>query len=160
MRLSHNIAIALSGVSWLGIGVFLLFKGFLLLLDPFSCKEGALFLPLFGSVASCYEQGSLILICISLFFGFIKGRWILAKRAKQVIKGILQHPSPLPLSKVYNKSYLFLIGAMMLLGFSLQWLSFPYDCRGAIDIAIGSALINGSAFYFRHLIEAKSKKSS
>jgi len=46
---------------------------------------------------------------------------------------------------------------MLSLGLIVKWAPVPYDVRGLVDVAIGSALTNGSAFYFRHL--AMKKKS-
>jgi hypothetical protein len=31
-------------------------------------------------------------------------------------------------------------------------LSIPFDIRGGVDVAIGSALINGAMLYFRHML--------
>ena len=45
----------------------------------------------------------------------------------------------------------------MLMGMSLRWVSIPYDIKGVIDVAVGSALANGSAFYFRYFAEQKTK---
>ena len=39
---------------------------------------------------------------------------------------------------------------MACLGFILRF--FPLDVRGAVDIAVGSALINGAILYLRHAI--------
>jgi hypothetical protein len=38
---------------------------------------------------------------------------------------------------------------MMALGLVFRFLPIPIDLRGLIDVAIGSALINGAMLYFR-----------
>jgi hypothetical protein len=42
-----------------------------------------------------------------------------------------------------------LMGIMILLGLSMKWLGLPIEIRGTIDVAIGSALMNGGIAYFR-----------
>jgi hypothetical protein len=38
---------------------------------------------------------------------------------------------------------------MVLLGLVIRFLPIPIDARGLVDVAIGSALINGAMLYFR-----------
>jgi hypothetical protein len=38
---------------------------------------------------------------------------------------------------------------MMMLGMIFRYLPIPIDVRGFIDLAIGSALMNGAMLYFR-----------
>ncbi len=157
MKIRHGLAISLSGVLWMLIGVFLLLKGFSLLLHPSSDQAPSL-LPYLTSLTTQPEQGSLLLVSIGLIIGFIKGRLVLAKTATRIIRKIESLPNPCSLASVYGPSYLILLASMMGLGMLLNKLPVPYDLRGVIDIAVGSALTNGSAFYFRHFAEAKRKK--
>lgn len=157
MRIRHGLAIALSGVLWMAIGIFLLMKGFSHLLHTSPDQAPAL-LPYLGSLAKQPEQGSLILVSIGLLIGFIKGRLILSKTAARVIAKIQSLPNPCPLSSVYGPSYLILLAGMVCLGMLVRWLPIAYDIKGVVDVAIGSALTNGSAFYFRHFADAKRKK--
>ncbi len=156
MKIRHGVGIVLSGVIWMGAGFFLMLKGFSLLLHPQLGKE-AFLIPKMGSLAGSLEQASLALVCLGLVIGFIKGRVVLSKTATRVITRILSLPNPLPISSLYPLSYILLLSSMILLGVSLRWVSLPYDVKGVVDVAIGSALINGSAFYFRYFIDKKQK---
>ncbi|MBS0626653.1 MAG: hypothetical protein JSS09_00400 [Verrucomicrobia bacterium] len=156
MNIRHGLAITLSGVLWMAIGVFLLLKGFSHLLHSSPGQEPAL-LPYIGSFVKDPEQGSLVLVSLGLLIGFIKGRVVLAKTAARVIAKILSLPNPCSFSSIYGPSYLLLLGSMVCLGMLIRWLPIAYDVKGVVDIAIGSALTNGSAFYFRHFADAKRK---
>ncbi|MES2199635.1 MAG: hypothetical protein V4489_05670 [Chlamydiota bacterium] len=157
MNIRHGLAIALSGTLWMTIGILLLFKGFSYLLHSTPGQVPSL-LPYLSSFTKQAEQASLILVSVGLLIGFIKGRLILAKTAARVIKKIESLPNPCPILSVYSPGYLMLLGSMVFLGMLFKWLPLAYDIKGVIDIAIGSALTNGSAFYFRHFADAKRKK--
>ncbi len=156
MKIRHGAAIIFSGALWMGVGVLLLVKGFSLLLHP-AVGKVSLLMPYMGSFAEQKEQASLILISIGLVIGFFKGRFVLAKSAARVIARIVSLPNPCSVFSMYTRSYVILIGSMMLMGMSLRWVSIPYDIKGIVDVAIGSALTNGSAFYFRYFAEQKKK---
>lgn len=149
------MAIAFSGITWMGIGVLLLIKGFSLVLTPISLGTGAVLLPGMISMAGSLQQASLILICLGIFVGFLKGRLILSRSANRIIKRILSLPNPCSVRTIYPRSYLILLGSMMTLGMAIKWIPIPYDLKGVIDVAVGSALINGSAFYFRQFAMTK-----
>lgn len=156
MKIRHGAAIIFSGALWMGVGVLLLVKGFSLLLHP-AAGSTSILMSYMGSFAEQKEQASLILISVGLVIGFFKGRFVLAKSASRVIARIVSLPNPCPVFSIYTRSYVILIASMMLMGMSLKWVSIPYDIKGVIDVAIGSALTNGSAYYFRHFAEQKKK---
>jgi hypothetical protein len=152
MKVRQGVAIALSGITWMGIGSLLLTKGFSFILIPSSLGAGgALFLPKLSSLVGSAQQASLLLVCVAIFVGFLKGRLVLSRSANRIISRILALPNPCSILSIYPRSYLILLASMMALGMGLKWIPIPYDLRGFIDIAVGSALINGSAFYFRQL---------
>lgn len=152
MRLTHPMCILLSGAVWLGVGIMLLTKGLNLVVqaahpDHFSAK--AWIIPSLTSIAGGREQAALLIIATGLLLGFIKGRWVLVKSVQRTVTRILSQPSPLKFSQIYAKSYYFLILGMMGLGFILKLLPLAADFKGLIDVAIGSALMNGALLYFR-----------
>ncbi len=153
MNIRHGLAIAISGTLWMAIGILLLLKGFSYLLHPSPDITPSL-LPYLGKS----DQAPLILVSVGLLIGFIKGSLILAKTATRVIKKIESLPNPCSILSVYSPAYLLLLASMVFLGMLFKWLPLAYDIKGVIDIAIGSALINGSAFYFRHFADARRKK--
>jgi len=155
MRINPRYGIIFSGCLWMVIGLFLLIKGLkYLVLSPYVQHDGLI--DTLGSLTGDRKQAPLILVGAGLFVGFIKGRWVLLKTVKRVIAKIAALPNPAKISEIYSLSYMLLILGMILLGFLLKWLPLDYSIRGFIDTAIGSALINGSMFYFRFSkIEAK-----
>lgn len=155
MKIRHGLAITLSGVLWMAVGILLLLKGFSLLLHP--SGQTLPLLSFIQALTKDAEQASLILVSLGLLIGFLKGRLVLAKTASRIIKKILSLPNPCAISSIYGRGYLLLLASMVFLGMLLKWIPVPHDIKGVIDIAIGSALTNGSAFYFRHFAEAKRK---
>lgn len=150
MNIRHGAAIILSGVTWMGIGMFLMIKGFTLILVPMTTQSQPVLLPYLHLWIGNMQQASLLWICLALLIGFIKGRVILRKTAERLMKRILALPNPSSLVSIYPRSYLILLALMMSLGMLLKWVPIPCDIKGLVDVAIGSALVNGSAFYFRH----------
>lgn len=143
--MKHRFWVALSGFIWFFMGCFLLYKGLHFLAQaaftPHSlCDQMK---GIFGTA----QQAAVWLIGIGLFVGFIKGRFILVKTVRRVINRIASLPLPIRLRDAYAPSYWILIGCMMCLGMVMRFL--PIDIRGTVDVAIGSALIHGSFFYFR-----------
>ena len=91
----------------------------------------------------------MIVLSLALFIGFVKGQLVFRKSAKRQISRILSFTPPIPLIHIYSPVYYLLIGSMIVLGMMLKVLPIAPDTRGAIDIAIGSALISGTSVYFR-----------
>lgn len=139
--------ILVSGFLWLAAGFSLLKKGLQFveagLQNPESLSSHLV--SLFGSS----EQGGMILIAIGLIVGFLKGRFVLSRSAHRICSRIIHLEPPIRLTRAYPLPYWILIAGMMGLGFGMRFLPIPIDARGCIDIAIGSALVNGSLFYFR-----------
>ncbi len=134
MHLGRFGWIVVSGVIWLIIGFFLLSMGlYLLILQP--------------SLQS--QEYAMVLVCLGLGLGFIKGRFILSKTAQKAVKKVLLISEPISILQVYPPIYLGLIISMMLLGIGLKWLEIASYIRGVIDVAVGFALINASRVYFQ-----------
>ena len=150
MRRSCVFWIGFSGVLWFAIGVFLLLFGVKLVV--FSALEGASHSTLFSKLCTLTkgrEQAALILVASGLVLGFMKGRFVLSKTVKRVIHRIGSLSEPIRFLDVYSAKYFVLIASMILLGMTMRWLSVPSDIRGMIDVAVGSALMNGAMLYFR-----------
>lgn len=158
MNFTPVVAIVASGVLWLVMGLFLLVKGLNLVVigaHPEQFGSNSALIPYLSSLVGGKEQAALIVITFGLIIGLIKGRWVLVKSVKRVVARILSLPLPIKIQQVYSWSYLALIGSMMLLGMGIRWLGLPADIHGLIDVAIGSALVNGSMIYFRLAIFSK-----
>lgn len=133
MKISHTKAIVLSGALWFAIGFMLLYKGIRLLME----------VP---------NQTALVLVVISLAIGFVKGRFILSKTVARVTNRIISHPNPIALTQIYAPSYYIIILSMVALGISFKFFPIPPIAKGMIDLAIGSALMNGGQQYFRKAV--------
>lgn len=162
MRLSTSSAIVCMGVLWLLIGLFLLMKGLNLLVfathaEHFGIHQVwiARLAPLVGGS----ERSALILIFTALLIGLVKARFVLVKTIKRVVERILSFAPAIPWSKLFSTRYLLLMGLMIAMGISLRFLGLPADVHGLIDVAIGSALVNGSMIYFRLAILARAKRN-
>lgn len=129
----HKTIIIISGIIWFGIGVMLMRQGL-------------------GLLALRGDQLAVLMIAAGLFIGFLKGRKVLGKTALKGIDRISRLPDPMPLTQIYTPRFYALIGCMMALGMSLKYFGLPNDLRGTVDVAIGSALLNGSTFYFRNTV--------
>jgi hypothetical protein len=159
MKLSHSKLILFSGAIWFGIGLYLLQLGLNLLIGGVNADMAAktkypLINLLQGYIGSV-ETTSILLLTAALFIGFVKGRFVLKKTADKGVKRILSFPNPARLTQIYDAKYYLLIGLMVCLGISIKFLGISNDIRGFIDVAIGSALVNGSMSYFRHAQSAK-----
>ena len=151
MHLSKTTWIAISGMIWFIVGMGLLTLGlnFIVYKAQIEIHETTSLIAKMTPLAGGREQAALALIAVGLIIGFMKGRFILVKTVRRVVERILKLPSPIKVSQIYSKGYLMLIGSMILLGLSMKWLGFSMEIRGAIDVAIGSALMNGAVAYFR-----------
>lgn len=161
VKLTPFKLIIFSGFVWFAIGLYLLTLGmhFIVGTAVSGAYDPTSLLALFSPIAGGREQGALLLIVIGLLLGFIKGRLVLAKTVQKVVDRIRSLPMPIKLSQVYGLSYVALIGVMVLLGMSLKWLQVPLVLRGIIDVAIGSALMNGASAYFRTAFALRKKKA-
>ncbi len=148
--MQHKNWIRISGLMWSLIGGFLLYKGIHLMeLAIFGPQAHASLSHRLGSYVGGDEKGATAIIALSLLVGFIKGRFVLSKTVHRVCNRIASLSLPISFSQVYSPVYFLLIGSMILLGVGMRFAPIPIDLRGAIDIAVGSALINGSLLYFR-----------
>ncbi|QVL56425.1 MAG: hypothetical protein KFB95_04310 [Simkaniaceae bacterium] len=158
MRLSYRSAIIFSGLLWLAIGILLLSKGLSYLVVAGSAHlEGTLqgfsLLTQIDRFVKNPEKSAIVLVSVGLVLGFFKGRMVMKKAVNRVVKRIHSFPSPLPVTAIYSKGYLCLIGGMTLMGISLKFLPIPIDVKGFMDFTVGTALINGAMLYFRAAFE-------
>jgi hypothetical protein len=160
IKLKHTSLIVISGLIWLGIGIYLLQLGINLLMA--SCIHSELSanghypaVTYLSAYVGNREGAALILVALGLFIGGIKGRYVLGKSARRGVDRILAFPNPTSLGNIYSVKYYLLLVLMMSLGISIKFLGIAGDIRGVIDITIGSALTNGSMYYFRFVQSLK-----
>lgn len=153
-KFSHRVLISLSGALWLAVGFYLMPLGINFLVK--SGQEGGAHLYLLNTLNSLgisAESASLVLIALGLAIGYGKSRMIFSKAVKRGVAHIRTLPEKASITSVYTPRYLLLLGVMVLLGLSMKWFSVPLDIRGLVDVAVASALINGSMMYFRQASE-------
>ena len=121
--------ISISGLIWAMAGFMLLSKGLRILTA----------LP--DQTASTWWIGGGLLV------GFFKGRFVLSKTVHRISTRIASLPTPIHFLEVYPKSYWILLSTMMGMGLLMRMV--PANIHGFIDLAVGSALINGAVLYFR-----------
>jgi hypothetical protein len=163
MKLSHTKMIALSGLIWFGIGIYLLQLGLNLLLTGVQADFSTSSYPLLRNLApyvGSVETAVLILVVVALFIGYFKGRYVLGKSARKGVERIRSFPNPAPLAKIYSAKYYILLGSMVALGISIKYMGLSNDVRGLIDAAIGAALVNGAMIYFKLASETQNAKDS
>lgn len=154
MRLSYFQSIILSGLLWFIVGLWLLIFGLGLIGDSLQAailqsESAGPLLSLFSQFIGGIDRSGVVLVAGALLVGYFKSRFIFKKTVNRVTRRILSFSEPLAFSQIYSRGYLILIASMMLLGMSLKWISVPGDLRGFVDVAIGSALLNGSMLFFR-----------
>lgn len=162
LKMSHKTLIIISGFIWLAVGSFLLSLGlnFLLQAVELSHLNGTDTYPLIDLLSfltTNAENSVIILIAIGMMIGYSKGRYILGKSAIRGVERIRSFPDPTNLTNIYSAKYYILLGTMICLGISMKYLGLSPDIRGLIDVAIGSALINGAMIYFRLAMEKTAK---
>lgn len=146
VRLQHVSLVVISGLIWLAIGIFLMIKGLrFIVFAGEECRVLHCLTPMMGS----RDQAAVFLIALGIFAGFIKGRWVLTKSIKRVVNRILSLPAPVKITEMYSRGYYLLLAFMMGIGLMMNLFNVPHDLRGMIDVAIGSALMNGAMGYFR-----------
>lgn len=160
-KVSHVTLIVLSGLVWLAVGAMLLPLGLNFVVGSLLHENAAQPHPVLQFLAPYsggLDQAALIWIAIMLFVGFLKGRRVFAKGVERSVSRIQTLPNPVSISKIYTPGYYLLLASMVLIGFLVRWT--PQDVRGGIDIAVGSALINGAVLYFRAAFHARKSPSS
>lgn len=147
--------IVISGMLWFSVGVWLLALGtnFIVqkaLLQP---HESLSVVARLAQLTGGRESGAFMWIMLALLVGFFKGRFMLAKTVYRVVFRLRQLPEPISIRSVYRLRDVALIGVMIGLGLCMKWFAVPLEIRGFVDVAVGSALINGAVLYFRSALQ-------
>lgn len=146
-----------AGLLWFAIGIFLLTLGIKFILASLSFPEhapkaGFSTLNFLKPLIADPQNGCVVLLAVSLLLGYMKGRFVLGKTVQKQVSRIMTLPNPAHIKYLYTKAHYLLIGLMIGLGISMRFLPITLDTRGFIDVAIGSALMNGSMLYFRFAV--------
>jgi hypothetical protein len=154
MKMKHKNLIILSGLLWTAIGFFLLYIGLGFIAKAASTalfQNGNPLLSFLSNYFEGPETSAVFLIVIALSLGTLKSRMVFAKVINKMIVKIRSFPDPVNFTQVYGLKYLFLMGIMMSFGFAMKYFEVSNDIRGVVDVAVGSALLNGGISYFRFI---------
>lgn len=161
MKLSHAALTFISGLVWMAVGLFLLPLGLKLILEPSALQQSSLpVLNFLKPYAGGLQEAGTIIVAIALFIGFLKGRHVLGKAARKGVERIKSFPNPTSIGNIYSPKYYILLGGMVALGMCIKIFGLPNDIRGFVDIAVGSALINGAMEYFRMALALRKATSA
>lgn len=158
----HTTLIALSGLIWFAIGVYLLQLGLHFLLESTYAVsyENYPLINFLKTYSGTVESAVLVLVACGLLIGYMKGKYVLGKSAQKGVERIRSFPNPTSLKNIYSLKYYILLALMIGLGMSVKYLGFAKDVRGLVDVAIGSALVNGAMCYFRLLQTSKKSEQA
>lgn len=157
MRIGYISGIVISGMIWLGIGCMLTFKGVFLLASALVSSEKYLWIETLTRLCKNRDQATMFLVFIPVVIGILKGRFVLSKSVEKFVKRLLLKPSPIHLKDLFSRNYVILIFSMMMLGVLIRFSPISQDIRGSIDLAIGSALVNGAFLYFKQAFFLKAE---
>lgn len=150
--------ITIAGLLWFAVGLMLLLKGLYLLLfiAQFHGKHAG---PLLNAIMYAFTgaviPSIILIIAVGLIIGIFKARFALSRSVKRTIDRIYPHQGPIKITQLYRIHDYLLIAAMIGVGRLMHFLAFPSDLHGLVDVAIGSALINGAMIYFRYAIKIR-----
>jgi len=148
--------ITIAGFVWFTVGLALLIKGLYLILFAAHLsgqKGGPLLSALMYAFTGAIFPSILTMILFGLLLGLAKGKWAFGRAAKRTVQRIYPMRGKIHLSKLYRLHDIMLIVSMIALGRLMNWVHVPRDIHGLIDIAVGSALVNGAMIYFRYAIK-------
>ena len=149
MKITPFKALMISFATWLLIGVFLLQKGLKLLVGVAHSQESGYFTQLLGNTIGSKEHAALLFITVALMIGFLKGRFVLSKTVARISNRFFSYGEYMTLKQLYPFYYVAIIFSMMLMGMLLRFTPLSGEVKGIVDVAVGSALINGAMQYFR-----------
>jgi hypothetical protein len=152
MKLQPRTLLFIAGALWFAVGLWLLKLGINFLIDATNADPSPAFLAWFKSLSGEAEKGVLFLLVLALIIGFFKGRFVLSKTVNKTSERLTHANS---ITALFTPKYLILLGVMMGIGLSIRFLGVPLDIRGFVDVAVGSALVNGAMLYFRKAISLK-----
>lgn len=158
MKFEKYQLITLAGFLWFVLGITLLTKGlYLMILTAHLSGEKAG--PILNVFMYAFTGGivpaALTILLLGVVLGIMKGRWALGRAATLLVRRIYPMRGKIHVAKLYRiHDYLLIVG-IIALSRLLNWIEVPNDVHSLIDIAVGSALINGAMVYFRYAIQVK-----
>jgi hypothetical protein len=150
--MSKSTLMRIAGMVWFVVGLGLMTLGIKFLLAVMNTPSLALASPHFSFVKNFphkeVQQVIFWILLVSLLVGYFKGRVALKRSADRQVQRIALLKE-VGLKDMYSKGYYLLMLGMMGMGLIMKVLPITLEVRGAVDVAIGSALIQGSVHFFK-----------
>ncbi len=144
-KLSHKNLLFLPALLWFLVGAMLLQLGIKYLLSGLT--ENLPLYSLLRTFTESEEVSATIILTVAILLGYAKAKFVLQKTITRMYNMVSSLPNPAPITEAFGKGSLLFMVAMMGLGRLLHFL--PADIHGAIDIAVGAALLRSSVLQFR-----------
>lgn len=152
MKFEKHSLITIVGMVWFIVGLALLFSG-LEMIFLIDFLQGQTFTPLINILMYAFTGAiipSIIVIClVGLLLGYVKSKWALVRMIGKTMERIYPLSGLVRISNLYRLHEALLVIAVITLSRVIKIFPIPLDVQGVINIAIGSALINGAVIYFR-----------
>ena len=148
MKISPFGALLISFLTWLSIGVLLLYKGLKIFVDFVYAESKSLAIDFLSHQLGSKEFAVLLCISLSVLVGFMKGRLVLKKTVNRLSNRFFSFGRPMKIQEMYPRYYLFVLIGMMSLGMGIKFLPVPLELRAFVDVAVGAGLTNGAMQYF------------
>lgn len=148
--MNKNALMNLAGAFWGAIGIFLIYRGYLLY-------------QLAATEQHSTRQVIIVSLVLGIILGFAKGQFVLSKTARRNKARIHNLDDPVKIYQVYSKPLYILIPGMILLGALLR--NFNEYLGGYIVVApiycgIGLALLVSSRVYWQTELETPVKSDA
>lgn len=147
MYLKRKTLLFIAGGVWFSSGLYLMILG-LRFLEASVNTSSTPFLSLLEHYLS-RDYALVMVIVAAIILGQLKGRSVMTRAALRASNRILHLPEPAHIKNLYSGRFYLVIVFMISLGVVLKLLQLPLDVRGAVDVVIGTALIQGAVVYFK-----------
>ena len=142
----------LSGLVWL-LGSFVLLSLGTKLMIKAALVGPAALLPTLSPILGL-TQSMIGLTLFALILGYLKSSFIITKTVRRETSRILALAKP-SISNLFSRKHLVIVAFMMGLSYLFKVIELSVDIRAVIDIAVGSALLQGALAYFFSAQKAK-----
>jgi hypothetical protein len=156
MYCKQRTLLFIAGSIWFGMGLYLMIIGMGFLEVSIAPDTHAPLLSALEDTVGSRDVTVVLLVALALVVGQIKGRTILTKAALRQADRILSLPEPTHIKNLYTGRCYLLIAIMMGLGMGMKYFGVPLDIRGAIDVTVGVALIQGAVAFYKQTATAPS----
>lgn len=158
MKFEKHSLISIVGMVWFIVGIFLLFSGLKLIFFTGLIK-GQSFTPIISVIMYAFTGAiiptMIVIVFLGLLLGYAKSKWAFVRVIRKTVQRIYPMPGLVRISNLYRLHEILLIFAVIALSRIVQFIHLPLDIQGVVNIAIGSALINGAVVYFRFALRIK-----